>query len=268
MANPLMLITGASAGIGEAFARLYAEKGWDVALVARREDRLRALQEELTRDHDIEALVIPADLADPSAVTTIMQTLEKAGREMHGLINNAGYGPTGTFTENEWEAHAAALEVMAIGPVRLSHAVLPDMKARDFGRIINVSSIMGLVSATPGATLYGPVKAFLMRFSEALYQETRGTGVHVTALCPGLTMSEFHDLNGMRDQVNNLPDLLWQSADEVAEQAYHANEEGRALIVTGTANKAMVALHGLLPGELGRRLVASQASKLRSTGRT
>lgn len=264
MASPLMLITGASAGIGEAFAHLYAKNGWDLALVARREERLRGLQEQLTRDHDIEALVIPADLADPFAVTRIMQTLEKAGREVNGLINNAGFGPTGTFTDSDWAAHAAALEVMAVGPVRLAHAVLPGMKARDFGRIINVASVMGLVSATPGATLYGPVKAFLMRFSEALYQEARGTGVQVTALCPGLTMSEFHDHNGMREQVDDLPDFLWQTADEVAEQAYRANEDGRAVIITGIVNKAIVALHGALPGEVGRRVVASQAIKLRS----
>jgi uncharacterized protein len=262
--RPLMLITGASAGIGAAFARFYAEKGWNLALTARRLDRLRALKGAIAEGHDVDVHVLPADLSEREAVPALLAELARLGQPVDGLISNAGYGPRGSFTANDWADHEAAITVMASQPVRLAHGLLSGMQERGFGRIIHVSSVMGLISATPGATMYSPVKAFLMRFSEGLWQECHGTGVHVSALCPGLTRSEFHDVNAMRPRVDAIPRFLWQSAEAVVEAGWRGNEAGKPVIVPGAINKAMVGLHHLLPPIVARRLVARTMAGLRN----
>ena len=265
MSDRLALITGASAGIGAAFARLYAGHGYDLAITARRVDRLRELADDIRLRSGVEVLVVPADLADPAAAEAVLAEIAGHGRTVDALINNAGYGLPGSYANSSWEDQAAFLQVMTVAPCELAHRVLSGMLERKFGRIINVASVAGLIPGGPGATLYGASKAFMIRFSQSLHLETSGNGVHVSALCPGYTYSEFHDVTGTRAQVSeNTPAWLWQGADEVAAAGYEAAEANRALCVTGAPNKAVAALAKLIPDEWGMALLAGQAGRQRN----
>jgi short-subunit dehydrogenase len=263
MARRLSLVTGASAGIGEAFARLYARHGHDLVLTARRADRLEKLAWELRDLHDVEVQVIPADLAEPGAVDQILAAIEARGRDVDVLINNAGYGLPGIYAGTTWSDQQAFLQVLLTSVCEMTHKLLPGMLSRGYGRIVNVASLAGLIPGMPGATLYGATKAFLVRFSQALNVETLGTGVHVTALCPGFTWSEFHDVNHTREEANKIPKWMWQDADTVAEQGYQAVEAGQAVRVTGAPNRLIYALCSLAPDAWVLRFVGRRAERFR-----
>ena len=251
------LITGASSGIGEAFAEVFAARGFDLVLTARREDRLRALAARLSAQYRRRAHVIVADMADPGAPSAICRELAAADLRVDALVNNAGYGLPGTYLTVAWEQHAAMLQVMVTGLVELTHRVLPGMIERRYGRIVNVASLAALVPAPAGHTLYAPAKALVVRFSEALAQEVRPHGVHVTALCPGFTTSEFHDRAGTRDRVRRLPGWMWMDAGTVARQGYDAVMSGEPIYINGGVNRVIAAFVKYLPypviSALGRR---------------
>ena len=260
----LALVTGASSGIGAALARVYASHGYDLALTARRADRLHKLADDLRLRHGVESLVIPADLSRPEAVGGILGEVEANGRTIDALVNNAGYSVQGAYASTAWQDQQAFLQVLVTAVCELTHKTLPGMLDRRFGRIVNVASLAGLVPAAPGHTLYGPAKALVMRFSQALHLETQGTGVHVSALCPGFTYSEFHDVAGTRAQVSeSTPTWLWLGADEVAEAGYEAAEANRPICVTGAPNKAIAAFAKLIPDEWAMALMSSHAGRFR-----
>ncbi len=264
MDRRLALVTGASAGIGAACARIYASHGYDVALTARRGDRLEALADELGLRYGIETLTVVADLAEAQAPTQILDHLAAHGRNVDALINNAGYGLGGTYASTSWADQEAFLRVMLHAPSELAHKVLPGMVERRFGRILNVASLAGLIPGSGGHTLYGAVKSYLVKFSQSLHLENLATGVHVTALCPGFTWSEFHDVNGAREQIDRAtPDWLWLGADEVAATGYEAVEANRAICVPGAPNKAIAALAKLAPDDWALALMASQGPRFR-----
>ena len=253
----LCLITGASAGIGAAFARIYASHGYDLALVARREDRLKALAEQIKLRSAVEALVIPADLSDPAAGEAVFAAIAGQGRKVSALVNNAGYGVPGRFGVPDWAAHAHMLQLMLTSVCELTHRALPGMLEDGFGRVVNVASLAGLMPGSPGTTLYAPVKAFLVRFSESLHVETLNTGVHVTALCPGFTYTEFHDVNQTRRRLERIfPPFMWLGADEVAAAGYEAVEANRPICVTGAPNRAIAAVAKLVPDEWALALMS------------
>lgn len=264
MDRRLALVTGASAGIGAAFARILAGHGYDIALTARRADRLEALAEELRLRFAVETLVISADLAEPGAPVAILQHLADHGRAVDLLVNNAGYGLPGTFAETRWGDQAGFLQVMVTAPCELAHRVLPGMLERRFGRIVNVASLAGLIPGAAGHTLYGAVKSLLIKASQSLHLETLGTGVHVSALCPGFTFSEFHDVNGTRSLVSaSTPAWMWMGADEVAAAGYEAVEANRPVCVPGAPNKAIAALAKAVPDDWVLALIASQGHRIR-----
>lgn len=264
MDRKLALVTGASAGIGAAFARIWASHGYDVALTARRTERLERLGEEISLRFGVETLSVAADLADPAAPAQILDHLAAHGRVVDALVNNAGYGLPGAYADTSWEDQRTLIQVMVTAPADLAHRVLPGMLERRFGRIVNVASLAGLVPGSAGATLYAASKSFLIRFSQSLCLETLQTGVHVNALCPGFTYSEFHDVNGSRAQISQAtPEWMWLGADEVAAAGYEAVEAGRPICVPGAPNKAVVALSKLLPEEWSMALMASQGSRIR-----
>ena len=264
MSGRLALVTGASSGIGAALARVYASHGYDLALTARRADRLHALADEARLRFGVESLVIPADLAEPGAPAQILAAVAANGREVDALVNNAGYAVPGAYASTDWTDQRALLQVLVTAPCELAHRVLGGMLERRFGRIVNVASLAGLIPGARGHTLYGPAKALVMRFSQGLHLETQGTGVHVSALCPGLTYSEFHDVAGTRAQVSDsAPTWLWLGADEVAQAGYEAAEANRPICVTGAPNKAIAALAKIIPDEWGMALMASQSARFR-----
>lgn len=255
------LVTGASSGIGAAFAREYARRGIPLILTARRRDRLEALADTLRAHVDVR--VIAADLADPAAPAALIAEIGKSGLHVAHLVNNAGYGVPGRYLSADWKTHADSLQVMAVAVCELTHRCLPAMEAAGYGRIINVASLAGLVPASAGHTLYGATKSFLIRFSECLAMETATKGVHVTALCPGFTYTEFHDVNGMRGRVSQLPRWLWLDADAVASQGIEAVERGRTRHVTGAANRLIAGLCKYLPDRVAHALVASRSAQFR-----
>lgn len=264
MDRRLALVTGASAGIGAAFARIFASHGYDVALTARRGERLETLAEEIRLRSGVETLTVAADLARPDGPAKILERLAAEGRSVDALVNNAGYGLPGTFASTSWEEQQAFIQVMMTAPAELAHRVLPGMVERRFGRIVNVASLAGLAPGTAGHTLYAASKAFLIKFSQSLHLEGAASGVHVTALCPGFTYSEFHDVNGTRAQISaSTPPWLWMGADEVAAAGYEAVEANRAISVPGAPNKAIAAVAKVIPDDWALALVASQGPRFR-----
>ncbi|MFZ5638974.1 MAG: SDR family NAD(P)-dependent oxidoreductase [Pseudomonadota bacterium] len=261
--NGYALITGASSGIGAAIAREYARRGVPLILTARRADRLEALAAELRPKVDV--VVLAADLADPAAPATLHADIVGRGLHVAHLVNNAGYGVPGRYLSADWKTHADSLQVMLNAVCELTYRFLPAMEAAGHGRIVNVASLAGLVPASAGHTLYGATKAFLIRFSECLAMESEARGVHVSALCPGFTYTEFHDVNGMRARVSKLPKWLWLDADSVARMGLDAVERGQRRCVTGGANRFIAGLSKYLPDGLARALVAGRSKEFRDS---
>jgi len=273
MARKLVLITGASSGIGDAMAREFAAKGWDLALVARREDRLRDLAVEMKAQNGVDSLVIPADLSKPGEPERIIAEIEKTGRQIDGLVNNAGAGQPGYFAETKWEDQAHFLELMVTSYLKLIHLVLPGMEARKFGRIVNVSSVSALLPVSPGhtrfsGTIYPGAKGLLIKVSQSLKAEMLGKNVHATAVCPGYTWSEFHDVNGARQSVSQLPSYWMLKAEDVAATAYDAVERNKAVCVPGAWYKFMVGTMRVLPDPIGEWLIARQAKQAMKRAQT
>ena len=260
-ARACALVTGASSGIGADIAREYARRGKPLVLTARRAERLEALAEELRAL--VPVTVIPADLADRDAPAQLFAATQARGLFIDTLVNNAGYGVPGRFLSSGWKAHADFLQVMIAAVGELTHLYLPGMEAAGRGRILNVASLAGLVPASAGHTLYGATKAWLIRFSECLALESRPRGVHVTALCPGFTYTEFHDVNGMREKVSRLPKLLWLDSATVARLGVDAVEAGRTRVVTGAANKLVAWISRYVPDAISRALLAGNTRKFR-----
>lgn len=259
-----VLITGASSGIGAALAGVYARNGWNLVLTARRRDRLETLSQDLQTRHGIIAHVLCANLADPSAPVALIAEIDRLGLTLDALVNNAGFSRTEPFVERSPDDHAATVQAMLGAPLSLTRLVLPGMIQRGYGRILNIASIAGLMPATGGDTLYGPVKGFMIQQSTGLHLQLRGTGVHVTALCPGYTRSEFHDANGTRDQIADAyPDWMWQDAATVARIGYLAVEANCARVIPGWRNRLLATLPRILPDSVALRIVAGHARRVR-----
>jgi short-subunit dehydrogenase len=261
----IALVTGASSGIGKAFAELLAEKGYGLVLTARRGDRLDALAAELQRTHGVTTQTIVADLADAKASERIASELASRGLRIDVLVNNAGYGVPGSYVNVPWSEHERFMQVMVTAVLDLTYRLLPGMLERGWGRIINVASVAGMVPAPAGHTLYGASKAAVIRFSEALNAENRDKGVHTTAVCPGFTLSEFHDVTRTRDRMNNMPAFLWLKADDVARQGYDAVMKGHSVVVNGRIYGFLVWLVGAAPRGLSRWVSGLAGRRYRKT---
>ncbi len=259
----LALVTGASAGIGAAFAEVYAANGYDLVLTARRADRLAAQAGELSARHGVVAHTIVQDLLVPEAVPAITARLKGDGLAVDALVNNAGFGLSGAFLASDWEAQRRVIRLLLEAPAELAHSLAPGMVARGFGRIVNIASVAGLVPGTAGHTLYPATKSAMIKFSQSLNLELAASGVHVCAVCPGFTYSEFHDMNGTRDIVSRLPKWMWLSAAQVAVAGYAAVERNDAINVPGGQYKAITSLARLLPERVAFGYMRRQGSRLR-----
>jgi uncharacterized protein len=257
------LVTGASAGIGLAFAHVLAERGYELVLTARRLDRLQALAKELTERHGICAHVFAADLAEPNATEHLVGGLAQKCLNVDLLVNNAGFGVPGSYAATTWRQQQAFLQVLVVAVAELTHRLLPGMIDRRWGRIINVASLAGLLPGVAGHTLYAASKAFVIAFSESLALETAQQGIHVTASCPGFTLTEFHDVIGTRAQVNQLPPFMWLAAEPVARGSYDAVMAGVPVYVPGRVNRSIASLARLLPRRVVWGLMKRNASKFR-----
>jgi hypothetical protein len=248
------LVTGASSGIGNSFARLLAQEGSDLVVVARRADRLEKLAAQLSEEHQVTVEVLAADLAAAKGLAAVSQRLSDKERPIELLVNNAGIGASGAFAKEAADTIAAQLKLNVLALTRLTRAALPGMIERRHGGILNVSSMAGFVPS-PGTAVYAATKAFVTSLSESLHAEARPAGVHVTALCPGLTRTEFHEASHVES--GYLPKFFWLEADDVARAGLAAVSAGRVLAVPGAQYKAAASAVRFLP-----RLAIRRATQL------
>jgi uncharacterized protein len=248
------LVTGASSGIGAAFARACAARGDDLVLVARDERRLEEIAESLEKEHSIEVEVLAADLSTEAGTGVVEARLESDDPPVDLLVNNAGFGTVGKFAELPREREAQEVQLNAVALMRLCHAGLPGMVGRRHGGVINVSSVAGY-QPTPLNATYGATKAFVTSFSHALHEELRGTGVNVMVLCPGFTRTEFQERAGLDSSA--VPNFMWQSAEAVVAAGLRAHENGRAVCIPGPLNQAGAAFSSALPGAITRKLAGA-----------
>jgi short-subunit dehydrogenase len=232
MSNGTALVTGASAGLGVEFARQLAAQGNDLLLVARREERLKALALELADTHGVRVDVFAADLAEADAPEKIEAFVREQGLHIGWLVNNAGVAGPDLLEDRDWGEQARFFELMMLSVANLCHRFIPPMRERGFGRVINVSSVAGRIARPAGAN-YGPAKAYLVALSEELALILKGTGVHVSALCPGFTHTEFHEAAGLMDMKRGLPGFIWYDAETVVREGLAAVERGKPIHVSG-----------------------------------
>jgi uncharacterized protein len=207
---------------------------------------------ELRQKYNIATHTIVADLAQRDASQQIASELASRGLKIDLLVNNAGYGVPGSYVNVPWTDHEKFMQVMVTAVLDLRYRLLPGMIERVWGRIINFASVAGMVPSPAGHTLYGASKAFVIRLSEALASENMSKGVNVTAVCPGFTWSEFHDVTGTRDKMNEMPGFLWLKADDVAREGYDAVMKGHSVVVNGGLYRFVVWLNGAMPRSIAR----------------
>ncbi|MEZ5170768.1 MAG: SDR family oxidoreductase [Acidimicrobiia bacterium] len=253
---PVALVTGASAGIGEQFARYLAAGGHDVVLVARDKGRLDALAEVLATEHGAGSEVLAADLTDEDDLVLVERRLRQADRPVELLVNNAGFGTIGRFDTLPVDREIDEIELNVIAVLRLAHAAAGPMVERRHGAILNVSSIASR-QPTPNMATYAATKAFVSSFSQSLHVELAGAGVHVMVLEPGFTRTEFQERLGAGDKEGRVPGFLWTTPDTVVEEALADLRRGRAVSVPGLSNKVMAGGSSTLPTAVTRRIAAS-----------
>jgi len=226
------LVTGASAGIGVAFAEQLAADGYNLAIVARRADRLTDLAERLRAAHGVTVDVLVCDLADISQRDTMLSALAATGRHVDILINNAGYGMQGRWLDMDPETERQMINLVVDAPLHLCRVVIPGMVVRGRGAVLNLGSIASF-QPMPGMATYGAAKAFSLSFSNALHAELAGTGVTVTECCPGPVRTEFTALAGGEEFAKLIPDFAWKEPGEVAAEALRELARGRRLVTPG-----------------------------------
>jgi len=259
--RPLALVTGASSGLGAEFARQLAARGYNLVLVARREEKLEAVAQQLRERHGTGAEVLVADLAVDRDVEKVAHRIA-AEPEFELLVNNAGFGALGYFFEGPLEPQEQMHRVQVQATLRLTHAALAAMVPRGHGGVINVSSVAAF-SRIPGHTSYAAVKAWMTAFTECLHLELRmlRSPVRIQALCPGFTHTEFHDVLGMdRDKIASNPNW-WMTAEFVVSESLKGLDRGKWLVIPGWRYRMLVRLLGALPRALMHRIMIRVARK-------
>lgn len=241
------LVTGASSGIGEAMVRRLAAAGVPTVVVARREDRLRALAAELP---EVEVLV--ADLGTAAGLKATTERIKDPTRPIDLVVNNAGFGTSGTFHELDPERLVREVNLNVQALTWLSHAALRAMTKRDRGWLLNVSSVAGF-EPSPGLAVYGATKAYVTSLTEALHEEVRGTGIHVTVLCPGLVRTEFREVSNQTGDPSKYPDWMYLDVDYLVEHALADTVAGKAVSVPGAVYKGLTSAASMTPRWLKRR---------------
>jgi len=240
------MVTGATAGIGESFTRVLAREGFNIVLVARDLERMKERAATLESQFNIHTAIVQADLATDDGCAKVEKYI--TDNQIEVLINNAGFGINKAFSMSELNSEQQLLDVLVRTPMRLMHTVIPQMKVRNSGSIVNVSSVAGWIA---GGT-YSAAKSYLTVLSESLHTELRGTGIKISALCPGFTRTEFHERGRMR--MNGLPNFMWLSADRVVSQAWKENQNGKVLSVPGWQYLILSTVSRFGPRPLVRKL--------------
>ena len=242
------LITGATAGIGAAYAKLLAKEGFDLVLVARDLPRLKGVAKELSKLYRIKAETIKADLTKPAQLAKVEKRLANNSKPIEVLINNAGFGLKDSFLVSNLAKEQELLDVLVTAPMRLSHAVLPGMIKRNSGSIVNVSSVASFIA---GGT-YSAAKSYLTVFSEYLHTELRDTNIKVSALCPGFTRTEFHARGKMK--MSGLPNYMWTTVDQVVAKSWRYVKAGKVICIPGWQYMLLSSIARIAPRPLVRKL--------------
>lgn len=245
------LVTGASAGIGAEFARQLAQRGVDLVLVARREQVLRGLADELQVRHGVTVEVLAADLATGEGLAAVEDRLRREDAPVDLLVNNAGFGAYGRFVELDVERQQDMLEVNVTAVVRLTHVALQRLRRTGGGGVINVASTASF-QPDPHGAVYGASKAFVRSFTEALHEELTGSGVRMMALCPGFTVTEFQEVAGVR--AGAMPSPVVSGPGPVVERGLADFTRGRAVSVPGAVNRIGSIGAQLTPSVVTRKL--------------
>ena len=241
------LVTGASSGLGVGFARELARRGCALTLVARREDRLRRLGQELSARHGVDVFVVPADLATPGATQRLYKEVRESSRPVDVLVNNAGFGIYGEAVEIPWEWEKSMLELDIVAVAHLTKLFAKDMLSRNFGFILQVASI-GAYQPSPTYASYSAAKSYVLHFGEALNYELRDTGVGCTVLSPGIVATEFLEVSGQ--QASLYQRLVLMQSSEVARIGIESMLKRKPSVVPGRINAATVFMNRLLPRKL------------------
>lgn len=261
MKGKAVCITGATSGIGAAFAERFARQGYDLIITGRRQEKIEALAQTLSQKHNIHAEVVIAELSDDQAVEKLSDKL----RNMDGLeilVNNAGFAKENFFHEEDFSTHEIMLKVHNLALITLCHAVLPNMVSRGHGKIINVSSLLGF-TPSPANAMYSASKAFVKFLTESLYLELQRTGVKVQVLCPGMTITDFHERMGY-DKNTFYKDkgmLKAMTPEEVVDISLRYLEKDKVVCVPGRNNKLSAFLLKILPQPLLYKAVSSRMSR-------
>lgn len=257
MTKPRALITGASAGLGAEFARQLASRNKDLILVARRTEPMEALARDLADEFDVEVDVIQADLSDADATSTLFAEVSRRGHAVDYLVNNAGSVGPDLLKDRDWPGQQKYIELMMTSVAGMCHHFIPPMRERGFGRVLNVASVAGHFSRA-GDTSYGPTKAYLIALSKGLAATLRGDGVHVLALCPGFTHTDFHSSEKLTLMKKSTPGFIWYDAHIVVREGLVALEKGKDVYISGRLYRYLTPL---LKSRIGAWITARMAVK-------
>ena len=249
------LVTGASVGIGESFTRLLAKQGYNIALVARDEVRLHERADSLREKFGVQTFVLVADLATDAGCKVVEDYISTYPIEV--LINNAGFGIKYPFTMSALQAEQDLLDVLVRTPMRLMHVILPGMKERNSGTIINVSSVASFIACGT----YSAAKSYLTVLTEAVNTEVKGTNIKVSALCPGFTRTEFHQRGKMK--MSGLPDFMWLNSDKLVEQSWKDAQANKPVSIPGWQYKLLVGVISTVPRKFVRQIGMNVRKKQR-----
>ena len=258
MSKHRALITGASAGIGRELARQLAAAGKDLILVARRKEQLQALAAELGDAHGVDIDVIQADLSDPAAPAALFEEARRRDLDVDYLINNAGSSGPDLLSDRSWSDNGHYLQLMTTSVAAMCHFFIPPMRERGFGRVLNVASVAGLLTVS-GDYSYGPTKAYLVALSKGLSFALKSEGVHVTALCPGFTHTDFHASEKLTNMKRSTPGFIWYDVDVVVREGLRALEKGRAVYISGRLYRFLIPILRMPPS---RWLISAFGVKL------
>jgi len=249
------LVTGATVGIGESFTRLLAEKNYNLVLVARDMSRLQERASQLQSQFNVQTHILQADLSTDAGCTAVEQYI--ANNQIDVLINNAGFGINKAFTMSELKAEQEMFDVLVRTPMRLMHGVLPGMKQRNKGVVINVSSVAGYIAGGS----YSAAKSYLTVISESLHTELADTNIKVSALCPGFTRTEFHQRGRM--SMKGLPNFMWLDSDTLVAKAWSDALKGKAVSIPGWQYQILVFVIASLPRSIIRKVGMNLRAKQR-----
>ncbi|MHA1996114.1 MAG: SDR family NAD(P)-dependent oxidoreductase [Candidatus Hodarchaeales archaeon] len=262
--NKSALITGATSGIGKAFAYRFADLGYDLVITGRRDEIIRSIAKEISTEYGVSVEVLIVELSNPTDLTRVVQKATSLSN-LEVLVNNAGFATRGTFAENDVQIHKKMIEVHVQALVELTHAVIPMMQQQKHGTIINVSS-MGAFLIGPHNTVYCGTKAFIRNFTESLHLELRNTGIKVQLLCPGFVYSDFHtkmDFNLDTFQKNRGL-MRWMTPEQVVSGSLQDLRKGRVISIPGRSNRVTYHLSRFLPRSIFYRMIISNLKKFAS----